>query len=1027
MAERGRPSASSGNAYHDIRVTHCLIDLLEDASFTSVAVETLDATDDLVVRRSDEPLRYEQVKERAPGASWTALRLIDEGILDQFIRQYRADPNGELVLYTGSVASDFREIVERARNASANHPGDELGRQAADTEWSMRLTKGQHRFVDRILLQNAKNKDHQTLARQDLHAVLARVQVLDATGTTEQLRERGTQRLRPLVDNPTRALQTLERLAREAAIRRGVITRPDVETALSQDGAGLRHAALSFAIDERAYVEKIQHDSAAVDIAKLPSLEPHFRSSSEMPLLQHDLIKGKSVLVGGHGAGKSRIASELAVRSIRNGHRCLHIRLARWATTLSNLLVAELSLAAKRHARYADFKTFFGDAGLLVFDGLDEVPPAQRLNAEREIIEFADTYPHLDILVTCRPTSGRILSECWSRIQILPLNREQIDATLGQPIHTLHLSEPIVTLARNPLMLGLLVQQLANGLRPSTEANLLGAFIEQMVDRQSRRLPSIDSVSGHRLAEDAAFEWLSSDRIALNEGQLRSVTASVALSLKNNALVSIDACEVELWLEEAGLAVTLEAVIVPTHRAVLDHLAGLSIARRGAVQCAGHPELREAVARYLAAQTQVSDTMLSILGVVGKDLELLARGRRLTSDDIIWPFESSRFAEEYLAELRQLGTGPLVDVGVTDRPIEIDVDTDLSWITERDRIGPGDIVNIVPTPDRPYISDSDGSNRTEVLAFNSTGRHGATIDIRVPHFTAFARVKYELESLLRRRALPNEGPDIVYERLCSFATQFLRTTAQVGTSKYNNLSGSNFGGLTASALQAAFCGIVAELTGTERAPLDVSNTFIGFVPGLQQITVVEAPYTIDRGIGLPLGVHGGELTRLLTKATEFGIHEVPLHPLMLLPSSATDPILSLPGCQYLLHGDSLRLYIQRHEIGEIHSFHYLIEHNLRGLAPFLPQYSTMPWRVKIAIEEVAPQRTGGARTQSVRNLRADFDEVVVVSEVSTKEAVWTSSSNMSAYRGVLDGAYELVEQDLDDLMSGSNPLGSEML
>ena len=1027
MAERGRPSASSGNAYHDIRVTHCLIDLLEDASFTSVAVETLDATDDLVVRRSDETVRYEQVKERAPRGSWTALRLIDEGILDQFIRQYRADPNSDLVFYTGSVASDFREVVERARNASANHPRDELGRQAADTEWSRRLTKGQHSFVDRLLLRTAKTKDHQTLTRQDLHAVLARVQVLDASGTTEQLRERGTQRLRLLVDHPTPALQTLERLARDAAIRRGVITRGEVETALSQEGAGLRHAALSFTIDEQAYAEKIQHESAAIDVAKLPSLEPHFRSSSDIQPLQHDIVTGKSVLVGGHGAGKSRIASQLAVRSIRNGRRCLHIRLARWATTLSNLLVAELSIAARRHARLTDFTTFFGEAGLLVLDGLDEVPPAQRLNAEREIIEFAETYPHLDILVTCRPASGRILSECWRGLQLLPLSREQIDATLGRQIHTLQLPEPIVTLASNPLMLGLLVQQLANGIRPSSEANLLEAFIEQIVDRESRRLPPIDRVSGRRLAEDAAFEWLSSGRIALNQGQMRSVATSVALSLRNSALVQIDAREVELWLEEAGFAVKLGATVVPIHRAVLDHLAGLSIVRRDAVQCAGRPELREAVARYLSAQTEVSDMMLSMLSAVGTDLELLARGTRLTSDDIIWPFETTQFAMEYLAELRRLGTEALVDVGVVDRPIEIDVDTELSWITERDRIGTGDVVNIVTTPDRLYISDSEGSNRTQVLAFSSTGRHGAKIDIRVPHFTAFARVKYELESLLRRRALPNEGPDIVYERLCSFAKQFFRTSAHVGTSKYNNLSDSNFGALTASALQAEFVRVVAEVMGTESAPPDVSNTFIGFIPGLQKVTVVEAPSTIDRGIGLPLGVHGGELTRLLTKATEFGIHGVPLHPLMLLPRSATDPILSLPGCQNLLHGDSLRLYIQRHEFGEIRTFRYLIEHNLRGLAPFLRQYSTMPWRVEIAIDEVASQGTFGARTQSVRNFRAEFDEVVVVSEVSTKDALWTCSSDMLAYRGVLDGAYKLVEQDMDDLMSGSNPLGSEIL
>lgn len=85
MAERGRPAASEGNAYHDVRVALCLIDLLEDASFRSVAVETLDETDDLVVRRFDGRVRYEQVKERAPRGTWTAQSLIKEGSRRSFV------------------------------------------------------------------------------------------------------------------------------------------------------------------------------------------------------------------------------------------------------------------------------------------------------------------------------------------------------------------------------------------------------------------------------------------------------------------------------------------------------------------------------------------------------------------------------------------------------------------------------------------------------------------------------------------------------------------------------------------------------------------------------------------------------------------------------------------------------------------------------------------------------------------------------------------------------------------------------
>ncbi len=61
----------------------------------------------LIVSRSN------QVKERAPHGSWTAQTLIKEGVLGQFIRQNRIDPDGELVLYTASDASDFREVSRR--------------------------------------------------------------------------------------------------------------------------------------------------------------------------------------------------------------------------------------------------------------------------------------------------------------------------------------------------------------------------------------------------------------------------------------------------------------------------------------------------------------------------------------------------------------------------------------------------------------------------------------------------------------------------------------------------------------------------------------------------------------------------------------------------------------------------------------------------------------------------------------------------------------------------------------------------
>ena len=1019
MPERGRPAASSGNAYHDVRVATWLVALLQDATVTSVAVETLDATDDLVVQRSDGTVRYEQVKERAPNGSWTAPRLTREGVLQQFLRQHRLNPQAEFALFTGSDASDFREVAERARNASANHGNDESGREAALTEWQLRLA-ARRDFVDQILSRIPTEHDHHAVTWQELHALLARVYVLDAQGTIDQLRDSTSQRLRLLVDNPARALDTLEGLAREAAIRRGVIRRRAVETALARDGSGPRLTAFVLAIDNDAYADRLQHESAAVDIAQLPPLAPHFDSPSGLSF-DLDAVRGTTLLVGGHGTGKSRIAAELAVQSVRAGRRCLHTRLARWATNLRDLVVAELSRAVQRQARPADIDSLFHDDAVLVLDGLDEVPAAHRLTAEREVLQFADSHPRLNVLVTCRPGSGRILSQEWPVIEPRALSYEQITTALGRNPHTLGLPEPIIELARNPLMLGLLLRTIASGARPTTEADLLDAFIAEIVRRESQRIPSIDGISGQRLAEEAAFEWLSSGRIALEENQFRSMTTSVAMNLRHAAFLQTDATQVEHWLIEAGLCVKLGAVFVPVHRAVLDHLAGRSMARRDPILSAGLPELREAVARHLGSHTQVTEPMLALLTAVGTDLELLARGRRLSSPNIIWPFDPARFATEYLAELRRLSRGPLFDVGVVGRAIEIDLDREITWIAERDREGSGDVATIVPTPARLYISAPDGSNRTPVQAFTAQGRRGAEIDIRVPHFAAFARAGEELQHLLQQRALPHEGPDMIYERLCSFTERFLRTVTQVYQRDYHGYSDADFRGLTALELQAQFWNYVSGIAGDD---VPTTATFIAFVPSSRTVVVSAGPETAVLPPLSPLGVHSATLTRLVATATRFGIQELPLHPLALVPNSATDPVLSLPGRRRLLHEDSLSLYIERHELGEIRAFRYLVEHNLRGLDQLLPTYSTLPWRIDVAIEDLSTSTTFDVRTRASQR-HAPSDEVRVVSNIS--DSSWTRSSSILAYSGVLRGAYDLLESDVRNLLSGTNPLGSHVL
>jgi hypothetical protein len=158
-----------------------------------------------------------------------------------------------------------------------------------------------------------------------------------------------------------------------------------------------------------------------------------------------------------------------------------------------------------------------------------------------------------------------------------------------------------------------------------------------------------------------------------------------------------------------------------------------------------------------------------------------------------------------------------------------------------------------------------------------------------------------------------------------------------------------------------------------------------------------------------------------------GIHELPLHPLSLLPESAADPILALPGRMHSLHGDSLSLFVVRHEIAEMRAFRHLVEHNLHGLANLLATYSTLPWRIELAVQDESTPTTFDAHIRSMTRIHAGADEVVVVPEFSVDDSLWVGSSSIHAYRGVLNGAYDLIERDVRSLLSGTDPLGSDVL
>ena len=393
----------------------------------------------------------------------------------------------------------------------------------------------------------------------------------------------------------------------------------------------------------------------------------------------------------------------------------------------------------------------------------------------------------------------------------------------------------------------------------------------------------------------------------------------------------------------------------------------------------------------------------------------------------MWPFEAGRFAAEYVAELRRLGEGPLIDVGVVDRAVEIDVDKELTWILEREGVGSEDLTNVVDSPQRVYMSTGDGGASTPVLSFRTTGYRGAEISTKVPHFAAFERIEEELKTRLEKRTLPNEGPDIVYERLCAMGWRFMEMGTQMGTRQYEDLAEGELQRLSAEGLLRRFSSVVVASGKVDVVRSDIRSAFVGFVPALGKVVVKTGPEPVGLGVGRRLGVDGGELYGLVERATEFGIEELPLHPLGLLPEGATDPVLSLPSRKELLEGEALVLYVKRHAYGEMRAFRYLVESNLRGLTKRLRKYSMLPWHIEVAVEERSSGGMCEARTRAIIRCGAECDKVTIVSKVVEKDALWTQISTMWAYRGVLHGAYDLLESDVGDLLNGERPLGSDVL
>jgi formylglycine-generating enzyme required for sulfatase activity len=86
------------------------------------------------------------------------------------------------------------------------------------------------------------------------------------------------------------------------------------------------------------------------------------------------------------------------------------------------------------------------EGGLVLFDGLDEVPPAKRVQVKQALVAFATLFRHCHILVTCRTHSYRADADWhlpWEGIyELAPFDPDQVDRFVSAWYGTLRRMDP---------------------------------------------------------------------------------------------------------------------------------------------------------------------------------------------------------------------------------------------------------------------------------------------------------------------------------------------------------------------------------------------------------------------------------------------------------------------------------------------------------------------------------------------------------------------------------------------------------
>ncbi|MFF1296987.1 MULTISPECIES: NACHT domain-containing protein [unclassified Streptomyces] len=327
----------------------------------------------------------------------------------------------------------------------------------------------------------------------------------------------------------------------------------------------------------------------------LPEEHPGGPVTVQLPAEEALLAHDRALLRGDAGSGKTTLVQWLAVTAAQDGTCIPYVLPLRTLIRAGALPTPEGFLTAvscplSPPQGWAE-RVLTAGRGLILVDGLDEIPDADRHRTRDWLRALLAAYPGNRWLLTSRPTAVRadwLTGEGFRELSLAPMRRSEVATFVrrwhraaqapeyeGPLLDSLRTKRDLARLATNPLMCGLIcaLHRERRGYLPTGRKELYDAALTMLLTRRDR-----ERGMEAELGEEAQLEVLQRLAYALVLSGRTEMDAETAEGIVERCLPSIavpaDAASVlrALLLRSGLLRQPAEGVVDFVHRTFQDYL-----------------------------------------------------------------------------------------------------------------------------------------------------------------------------------------------------------------------------------------------------------------------------------------------------------------------------------------------------------------------------------------------------------------------------------------------------------------------